>query len=51
MFPTPSTRRKKMTRELGLTPDQQSKIEPLLADRDQQLSVRSDTTLLQKDRR
>jgi protein CpxP len=48
--PNPQHQTKKMVRELGLTPDQQSKIEPLLADRDQQLqSVRSDTTLLQKD--
>jgi len=50
--PNPQHQTKKMARELGLTPDQQSKIEPLLADRDQQLqSVRSDTTLLQKDRK
>ena len=50
--PNPQHQTKKMTRELGLTPDQQSKIEPLLADRDQQVqSVRSDTTLLQKDRK
>jgi periplasmic protein CpxP/Spy len=50
--PNPQHQTKKMTRELGLTPDQQSKIEPLLADRDQQLqSVRSDTTLVQKDRK
>lgn len=50
--PNPQHQTKKMARELGLTPGQQSKIEPLLADRDQQLqSVRSDTTLLQKDRK
>jgi protein CpxP len=50
--PNPQHQTKKMARVLGLTPDQQSKIEPLLADRDQQLqSVRSDTTLLQKDRK
>jgi Spy/CpxP family protein refolding chaperone len=50
--PNPQHQTKKMARELGLTPDQQSKIEPLLADRDQQVqSVRSDTTLLQKDRK
>jgi hypothetical protein len=41
-----------MAKQLGLTPDQQSKIEPILADRAQQIqSVRSDTTLAQKDRK
>ena len=41
-----------MAKELGLTPDQVSKIEPILADRDQQVqSVRSDSTLAHKDMR
>ncbi len=41
-----------MAKQLGLTPDQQSKIEPILADRAQQMqSVRSDSTLAQNDRK
>jgi periplasmic protein CpxP/Spy len=41
-----------MAKKLGLTPDQVSKIEPILADRDQQMqSLRSDTTLAPQDRR
>ena len=41
-----------MAKELGLTPDQVSKIEPILADRDQQVqSLRSDSTLAPKDMR
>ena len=50
--PNPRHQAKKMAKELGLTPDQQSKIEPILADRAQQIqSVRSDTTLAEKDRK
>jgi protein CpxP len=46
----PQHQAKKMAKELGLTPDQVSKIEPILADRDQQVqSVRSDSTLAPKD--
>jgi Spy/CpxP family protein refolding chaperone len=41
-----------MAKQLKLTPDQQSKIEPILADRAQQIqSVRSDTTLAVNDRK
>jgi periplasmic protein CpxP/Spy len=41
-----------MAKELGLTPAQVSKIEPILAGRDQQVqSVRSDSTLARKDMR
>ena len=41
-----------MAKQLGLTPDQVSKIEPILADRDQQVQgVRSDTTLAPNDRK
>lgn len=50
--PNPRHQAKRMAKQLGLTPDQQSKIEPILADRAQQIqSVRSDTTLAQKDRK
>jgi hypothetical protein len=41
-----------MARALGLNPDQVAKIEPILADRDQQVqSVRSDTSLAPNDRK
>jgi Spy/CpxP family protein refolding chaperone len=41
-----------MAKQLGLTPDQQSKIEPILAGRAQQMqSVRSDSTLAGNDRK
>jgi periplasmic protein CpxP/Spy len=50
--PNPQHQAKKMAKQLNLTPDQQAKIEPILADRDQQMqSVRSDTTLSPQDRR
>jgi Spy/CpxP family protein refolding chaperone len=50
--PNPRHQAKKMAKQLGLTADQESKIEPILADRDQQMqSVRSDTTLAPQDRR
>jgi protein CpxP len=49
--PNPRHQAKKMAKELGLSPDQKSQIEPILADRDQQMqSVRADTTLSPKDR-
>jgi periplasmic protein CpxP/Spy len=50
--PNPRHQAKKMAKELGLTPDQVSKIEPILADRDQQVQgLRSDTTLAPGDRK
>ncbi len=50
--PNPQHQAKKMAKELGLTPDQVSKIEPILADRDQQVqSLRSDSTLAPQDRK
>ena len=50
--PNPRHQAKKMAKELSLTPDQMSKIEPILADRDQQMqSVRSDATLAPNDRK
>ena len=49
-IPNPRHQAKKMAKELGLTPDQVSKIEPILADRDQQVqSVRFDITLSHND--
>ena len=51
-IPNPRHQAKKMARALGLTPDQTAKIEPILADRDQQVqSLRSDTTLAPNDRK
>jgi len=39
-----------MTKKLGLTADQQAKIEPIFADRDQQVAtLRANTTLAPKD--
>ena len=50
--PNPHHQAKKMAKALALTPDQVSKIEPILADRDQQVqSLRSDTTLAPNDRK
>ena len=50
--PNPRHQAKKMAKALGLTPDQEAKIEPILADRDQQVqSLRSDTTLAPSDRK
>jgi protein CpxP len=50
--PNPRHQAKKMAKQLRLTPDQVSKIEPILADRDQQVQgVRSDTTLAPNDRK
>jgi protein CpxP len=48
--PNPEHQAKRMAKELSLTPDQVSKIEPILADRDQQVqSARSDSTLAPRD--
>jgi protein CpxP len=50
--PNPRRQAKKMAKQLGLTPDQESKIEPILADRAQQVqSVRSDSTIAPQDRK
>ena len=50
--PNPRHQVKKMAKALALTPDQVSKIEPILADRDQQVQgLRSDTTLAPNDRK
>jgi Spy/CpxP family protein refolding chaperone len=50
--PNPRHQAKKMAKALNLTPDQVSKIEPILADRDQQVqSLRSDATLAPNDRK
>ena len=49
--PNPQRQAKKMAKKLGLSSDQVAKIEPILADRAQQVqSVRSDTTLASNDR-
>jgi periplasmic protein CpxP/Spy len=41
-----------MAKKLGLTADQQAKIEPIFADRDQQVaSLRANTALAPKDRK
>jgi hypothetical protein len=43
---------RRMANKLGLTSDQESKLEPILADRQQQVeSAQADTTLAQKDKR
>ena len=50
--PNPRHQAKKMAKALGLSPDQVSKIEPILADRDQQVqTLRADTTLAPSDRK
>jgi periplasmic protein CpxP/Spy len=50
--PNPQRQARKMAKQLGLTPDQESKIEPILADRAQQVqSVRSDSTIAPQDRK
>jgi periplasmic protein CpxP/Spy len=50
--PDPMRQTKALTKKLGLTPDQQSKIEPILANRIQQIqAARADTALAPKDRR
>jgi periplasmic protein CpxP/Spy len=49
--PNPQRQAKRMGKKLGLSSDQVAKIEPILADRAQQVqSVRADTTLAPQDR-
>ena len=48
----PQRQAKRMAKKLALTPDQASQLEPILAQRQQQLeSARADATLAQKDKR
>jgi periplasmic protein CpxP/Spy len=48
--PDPQRQTRRMAKKLGLTADQQAKIEPIFADRDQQVaSLRANTTLAPKD--
>jgi periplasmic protein CpxP/Spy len=50
--PDPQHQTKRMAKKLGLTADQQAKIEPIFADRDQQVaSLRANTALAPKDRK
>jgi periplasmic protein CpxP/Spy len=50
--PNPERQSKMLAKRLSLTPEQESQIEPILADRDQQLqSVRADASLAPRDRR
>ena len=50
--PNPQRMAKMMAKKLGLSPDQESKIEPILADREQQVqSARADSTLAPADKR
>ncbi len=50
--PNPRRHAKKMARKLGLTPDQEARLEPILADKKQQVgSAKADTTLTPKDKR
>jgi periplasmic protein CpxP/Spy len=50
--PDPAREAKHLGKKLGLSTDQVSQLQPILADRDQQVqSTRSDTTLSQSDRR
>lgn len=50
--PNPARQARRLGRQLGLSPDQVSQIEPILADRQQQLlNVRSDATLTPQQRR
>jgi Spy/CpxP family protein refolding chaperone len=47
----PQRHARKMAKKLGLTPDQESKLEPILADKQQQMAtVKADTTLPPKDK-
>jgi periplasmic protein CpxP/Spy len=49
--PNPKHQAKRMAKKLGLSSDQVAKIEPILADRSQQVqSVRADATLAPQDR-
>ena len=50
--PNPRREARHIAKQLGLSHDQQSRIEPILANREQQVaSVRADTTLAPQDRR
>lgn len=50
--PDPQRQLERLNRKLGLTPDQQARLGPLLQQRDQQLqAVRNDTSLAPSDRR
>lgn len=50
--PNPNRETKRLTRELNLTPDQAAKLEPILANRDQQMeAIRSNGQLSQQDAR
>jgi protein CpxP len=50
--PNPQHQARKMTKELGLTANQESQVEPILANRDQQVqSARADTTMAPRDKR
>ena len=50
--PNPQHQAKKMAKKLGLSSDQKAKIEPILADRDQQVqSLRSNAALSPQDRK
>ncbi len=50
--PNPQRQAKRMAKKLGLTSGQESQVEPILANRDQQVqSTRADTTLAPKDKR
>jgi len=49
--PNPEHQARRMAKKLGLTPDQQAKLEPILAERVQQMqSVRADAALTEQDR-
>jgi periplasmic protein CpxP/Spy len=50
--PDPQRQTRRMAKKLALTADQQAKIEPIFADRDQQVAtLRANTTLAPKDRK
>jgi protein CpxP len=50
--PDPQRQAKHMAKKFGLTADQQAKIEPILADRDQQVQIlRANTSLAPNDRK
>jgi protein CpxP len=50
--PNPQHQAKRMAKKLGLSADQKAQIEPILADRDQQMqNLRNNTTLSPQDRK
>lgn len=50
--PNPKRQARFMAKKLGLNPDQQTQLEPILANRDQQIeAIRTDTSLAPRDRR